>query len=51
MVKPIEYWQEYLFKSNWCFAVDQDEDIGLLAVGQADSDRGSDCWLSSWWAD
>lgn len=49
--KPTEYWQEYLNKSNWCFAVDHGEDIGLLAVDRADSDRGSDCWLSSWWLD
>ncbi len=47
--KPIEYWQDYLKNTDWCFAVKDGADIGLLAVDKADADRGSDCWLSSWW--
>ncbi len=47
--KPIEYWQDYLNNTDWCFAVKDGADIGLLAVDKADADRGSDCWLSSWW--
>ncbi len=47
--KPIEYWQKYLDESNWCIAVSDGQDIGLLAVDLADADRGSDCWMSSWW--
>ena len=47
--KPIEYWQEYLRNTNWCIAVNDGLDIGLLAVDKADTDRASDCWLSSWW--
>ena len=47
--KPIEYWQNYLNGSDWCIAVSDGEDVGVLAVDLADADRGSDCWLSSWW--
>ncbi len=47
--KPIEYWQDNLKNTDWCFAVKDGADIGLLAVDKADADRGSDCWLSSWW--
>jgi RimJ/RimL family protein N-acetyltransferase len=47
--KPIEYWQDYLKNTDWCFAVKDGADIGLLAVDKADADRNSDCWLSSWW--
>jgi len=47
--KPIEYWQEYLEKTDWCFAVSDGVDVGLLAVDKADADRNSDCWLASWW--
>jgi len=47
--KPIEYWQNYLDCSDWCIAVSNGEDVGVLAVDLADADRGSDCWLSSWW--
>lgn len=47
--KPIEYWQNYLDGSDWCIAVSNGEDVGVLAVDLADVDRGSDCWLSSWW--
>jgi RimJ/RimL family protein N-acetyltransferase len=47
--KPIEYWQDYLKNTEWCFAVSDGVDIGLLAVDKADADRGSDCWLASWW--
>lgn len=47
--KPIEYWRDYLEKTDWCFAVIDGQDIGLLAVDKADADRGSDCWLASWW--
>jgi len=47
--KPIEYWQDYLLKTSWCFAVSEERDIRLLAVDTADADRGSDCWMSSWW--
>lgn len=47
--KPIEYWQKYLDESDWCIAVSNGEDIGLLAADLADADRGSDCWMSSWW--
>ena len=45
--KPIEYWQDYLKNTDWCFAVSDGVDIGLLAVDKADADRGSDCWLAS----
>ena len=47
--KPLEYWQDYLKNTDWCFAVKDGADIGLLAVDKADADRNSDCWLSSWW--
>ncbi len=47
--KDLNYWQGYLDNTNWCLAVDQGRDIGLLAVDLADADRGSDCWMSSWW--
>ena len=47
--KPVEYWQDYLINTDWCFAVSDGKDIGLLAVDKADADRGSDCWMSSWW--
>jgi len=47
--KPIEYWQEYLEKTDWCFAVSDGVDVGLLAVDKVDADRNSDCWLASWW--
>ncbi len=47
--KPIEYWQNYLENTYWCFATFDRKDIGLLAVDKADADRGSDCWMSSWW--
>jgi RimJ/RimL family protein N-acetyltransferase len=47
--KPIEYWQEYQEKTDWCFAVSDGVDVGLLAVDKADADRNSDCWLASWW--
>ena len=47
--KPIEYWQDYLKNTDWCFAVSDGVDVGLLAVDKADADRGSDCWLASWW--
>jgi len=47
--RPIEYWQDYLKNTEWCFAVSDGVDIGLLAVDKADADRGSDCWLASWW--
>ena len=47
--KPIESWQNYLDCSDWCIAVSDGEDVGVLAVDLADADRGSDCWLSSWW--
>lgn len=49
--KDLNYWQDYLNNTNWCIAVDNGRDIGLLAVDLADADRGSDCWLSSWWID
>jgi RimJ/RimL family protein N-acetyltransferase len=49
--KPIEYWQDYLNKTDWCFAVSDGVDVGLLAVDKADEDRNSDCWLASWWLD
>jgi RimJ/RimL family protein N-acetyltransferase len=47
--KPIEYWQDYLKNTDWCFAVINGADIGLLAVDKADADRNSDCWMASWW--
>ena len=47
--KPIEYWQDYLKNTDWCFAVIDGVDIGLLAVDKADADRNSDCWMASWW--
>jgi len=47
--KPIEYWQDYLKNTDWCFAVIDGVDIGLLAVDKADTDRNSDCWMASWW--
>ena len=47
--KPIEYWQDYLRNTDWCFAVIDGVDIGLLAVDKADTDRNSDCWMASWW--
>jgi len=47
--KPIEYWQDYLKNTDWCFAVIDAVDIGLLAVDKADADRNSDCWMASWW--
>lgn len=47
--KPTDYWESYITKTNWCFALADGQDIGLLAVDIADEDRGSDCWLSSWW--
>lgn len=47
--KPVEYWQDYLKNTDWCFAVRDGKDVGLLAVDVADADRGSDCWMSSWW--
>ena len=49
--KDLNYWQDNLNNTNWCIAVDNGRDIGLLAVDLADADRGSDCWLSSWWID
>ena len=49
--KDLSYWQDNLNNTNWCIAVDNGRDIGLLAVDLADADRGSDCWLSSWWID
>ena len=49
--KSIEYWQEYLDKTNWCFVVVDGKDVGLLAVDKAGLDRNSSCWLSSWWLD
>ena len=49
--KPLEYWQEYLGNTDWCFAVINGKDIGLLSVDKADADRGSDCWMASWWID
>lgn len=49
--KPLEYWQEYLRNTDWCFAVIDGKDIGLLSVDKADADRGSDCWMASWWID
>jgi RimJ/RimL family protein N-acetyltransferase len=47
--KLIEYWQDYLKNTDWCFAVIDGVDIGLLAVDKADADRNSDCWMASWW--
>ena len=49
--KPLNYWQDYLTNTHWWFAVDNKKDIGLVAVDLADADRGSDCWISSWWID
>ena len=34
--KPLEYWQEYLRNTDWCFAVIDGKDIGLLSVDKAD---------------
>ena len=49
-IKKIESeWQERLKNTNWCFAVADGVDVGLLAVDRAEKDRNSDCWLSSWW--
>ena len=49
-IKKIESeWQERLKNTNWCFAVADGVDVGLMAVDRAEKDRNSDCWLSSWW--
>ena len=47
--KPKSEWSDRLKNTNWCFAVADGVDVGLLAVDRAEQDRNSDCWLSSWW--
>ena len=47
--KPITFWQESLELSNWFFASIDKEDIGLIGVEKAGTDRISDCWIFGWW--
>ena len=47
--KPISVWQESLEISNWFFASIDGEDIGLVGVEKAGTDRISDCWIFGWW--
>ena len=47
--KPISVWQESLEISNWFFASIDGEDIGLVGVEKAGTDRLSDCWIFGWW--
>lgn len=47
--KPINFWQNSLRITSWCFVTLADLDIGLLAVDRSEKDRQSDCWVSSWW--
>ena len=47
--KPISFWQESLEISNWFFASVDEEDIGLIGVEKAGTDRISDCWIFGWW--
>ena len=47
--KPISVWQESLEISNWFFASIDEEDIGLVGVEKAGTDRISDCWIFGWW--
>ena len=47
--KPISVWEESLEISNWFFASIDGEDIGLVGVEKAGTDRISDCWIFGWW--
>jgi RimJ/RimL family protein N-acetyltransferase len=47
--KPLTFWQESIENSNWFFVSINEEDIGLIGVEKAGTDRISDCWIFGWW--
>ena len=44
-------WLKVLERDRWFALMDDSRAIGLMAISDRDSDRGTDCWLFSCWID